>query len=68
MAAPVSIGLRTPLGTGAEILQIKCEWKQGESAVGEVRKGQKHFQEGEFESESPLQQLVGDSTSSVTQA
>jgi hypothetical protein len=24
----------------------ECEWKQGESAVGEVRKRQKHFQEG----------------------
>jgi hypothetical protein len=23
----------------------ECEWKQGESAVGEVRKGQTHFQE-----------------------
>ena len=30
------------------MLQFKeCEWKQGESAVGAVRKGQKHFQEGE---------------------
>lgn len=35
------------------MLQLKeCGWKQGESAVGEVRKGQNHFQEGEFESES----------------
>ena len=23
----------------------ECEWKQGESAVGEVRKGRTHFQE-----------------------
>jgi hypothetical protein len=24
----------------------ECEWKQGESAVGEVRKDQKHFPRG----------------------
>jgi hypothetical protein len=44
MAAPAH-RLRTPAGTGAESSNQECEWKQGESAVGEVRKGQTHFQE-----------------------
>lgn len=44
MAAPVH-RLWTPAGTGAKISNQECEWKQDESAVGEVRKGQTHFQE-----------------------